>query len=61
MSKVVSKPKKPTKAEILERERAERQAYFREIEQRMSFSLSALHELVVANRPKKKSPSAGGK
>ncbi len=41
-----TKPKKPTKAEILERERAERQAYFREIEGRMSSMLTDLHSAI---------------
>jgi len=52
------KPTKLTRAEVREREQAERQAYFREIEQRMSVSLSLLADVVAASRPKKSASTA---
>lgn len=49
--------KKPSKAEKLERERAEQQAYFREIEGRMSTMLTDLHNAVGRQRKKSANPS----
>lgn len=56
MSTKPKKTTKPTKAEKLERERAERHAYFREIEGRMSTMLTQLHS--EFRRQKKKSSAA---
>lgn len=52
-----TKTKKLTKAEKLERERVERQAYFREIEGRMSMMLTDLHTAVSRRKTKSASPS----
>lgn len=51
-----TKTKKPTKAQVLERDRVERQAYFREIEGRMSSLFTVLSDAV--DRRKSKDSSA---
>ena len=46
-----AKIKKPTKAERLERERLERQAYFKEVEQRMNGTMKLLVSEISSRRP----------
>lgn len=52
--------KKPTKAEKLERERAEQQAYYRELEARLNRTMRPVVDAIIASRAgrNKKSPTA---
>lgn len=54
MSTMIIKPKKTTKAEILELERAERQAYYRDIERRLNATMRPVVAAISASRSKPK-------